>query len=324
MGIKTSCKHKRELYCLYKNSNDPLLKDHYKLYCRILSNVIREAKKRYFSKQVETSKNKMKTIWDITRLLTGMRTKNDDVHQLNTHGNTNFDSQTMPDFLNNYFLSITVKNHNVSGKIDNSADYLNSTRNGPYPDMKYQYTSAETEKIISSLKSKNSHGYENISVNILKSSSPYISLPLCHVCNKMLSTGIFPDRLKYAVVEPIFKNGDKIDVSNYRPISLLPAFSKVLERVLCVRMYQHLANNSVLADEQFGFRPKSSTMVAAFNLINEVLEALNSKKIVGGIFCELRKAFDSVDHDILLPKLEFYGVRGKFYELIKSYLNNRY
>ena len=290
-----------------------------------MSNVIREAKKRYFSKQVETSKNKMKTIWDITRLLTGVRTKYHDVHQLNTHDNTNFDSQTMPGFLNNYFLSIIGKNHNVSDKIDNSADYLNSTRNGPYPDMKYQNTStAEIEKIISSLKSKNSHGYENISVNILKSSSPYISLPLCHVCNKMLSTGIFPDRLKYAVVEPIFKNGDKIDVSNYRPISLLPAFSKVLERVLCVRMYQHLANNSILVDEQFGFRPKSSTMAAAFNLIHEVLDALNSKKIVGGIFCDMRKAFDSVDHDILLSKLEFCGVRGKFYELIKSYLTNRY
>ena len=137
MGIKTSCKHKRELYCLYKNSNDPLLKDHYKFYCRILSNIIKEAKKRYFSKEVETSKNKMKTIWDITRLLTGMRTKNDDVHQLNTHDNTIFDSQTMPDFLNNYFLSITGKNHNVSDKIDNLTDYLNSTRDGPYPDMKY-------------------------------------------------------------------------------------------------------------------------------------------------------------------------------------------
>jgi len=91
----------------------------------------------------------------------------------------------------------------------------------------------------------------------------------------MLSTGIFPDRLKYAVVKPIFKNGGKSDVSNYRPISLLPAFSKVLERVLYVRMYQHLANNSILVDEQFGFRPKSSTMAAAFNLINEVLDALN-------------------------------------------------
>ena len=87
--------------------------------------------------------------------------------------------------------------------------------------------------------------------------------------------GIFPDRLKYAIVKPLFKNGDKSDVSNYRPISLLPAFSKVLEKVTYVRIFQHFPNYSVLIDEQFGFRPKSSTMTAAYSLINEVLDALN-------------------------------------------------
>jgi len=92
MGIRTSCKHKRELYLLcknsndpFKNSNDPLLKNYYKLYCRILSNVIREAKNYYFSKQIENSKNKIKTVWGITRLLTGIRAKNEDAHHLNTH-----------------------------------------------------------------------------------------------------------------------------------------------------------------------------------------------------------------------------------------------
>ena len=171
---------------------------------------------------------------------------------------------------------------------DNFAAYLNPTCNEPYPNINYQYTSTkEIEQIISSLKSKNSHGYYDVFVNILKSSSPYISSPLCHICNKMLSTGIFPDRLKYAVVKPIFKNGDKSHVSNYRPISLLPAFSKVLEKVIYLRMYQHLVNNSILIKEQFGFRSKSSTTAAAYNLMNEVLDALNSKKLVGDIFCDL-------------------------------------
>jgi hypothetical protein len=241
-----------------------------------LSNVIREAKRYYFSKQIVNSNNKMQTIWDITRLLTGIRIRNDDVNQLNTHNNSNHDFQTMPDFINNFFLSITRKNHYVSDKNDNFAAYLNLTYNEPYPNMKYQYTSTkEIKKIISTLKSKNSHGYDDVSVNILKSSSPYISSPLSYICNKMLSTGIFPDRLKYAVVKPIFKNGDKSDVSNYRPISLLPAFSKVFEKVIYVRIFQHLSNNSILIDEQFGFRPKSSTMTAAYSLINEVLDALN-------------------------------------------------
>jgi hypothetical protein len=76
----------------------------------------------------------------------------------------------------------------------------------------------------------------------------------CHICNKVLSSGIFPIRLKYAVIKPIFKTGDRSDISNYRPISLLPSFSKVFEKVLYVRMYQYLINNNILVDEQFGFR----------------------------------------------------------------------
>ena len=107
------------------------------------------------------------------------------------------------------------------------------------------------------MKSKNSHGYDEISVNMLKFSSPYISSPLCHICNKMLSSGIFPERLKYAVVTPTLKNGDRSDMSNYRPISLLPAFSKMLEKVLYVWIYQYLINNNILIDKQFGFRPMS-------------------------------------------------------------------
>jgi hypothetical protein len=197
-----------------------------------LSNVIQEAKKYYFSKQIEKSNNKMKTTWDISRLLT---------------------FKTTPDFFKNYFLSITGKNYSAVNKNNNFADYQQLTHNKLFPNIKYQYTSTkEIEKIISSLKSNSSHGYDEISVNILKFSSPYISSPLspyissplspyissplCHICNKMFSTGIFSESLKYAVIKPIFKNGDRNNVSNYTPVSLLPAFSKVFEKVLCVRI----------------------------------------------------------------------------------------
>jgi len=98
---------------------------------------------------------------------------------------------------------------------------------------------------------------------------------LCHICNKVLSSGIFPTRLKDAVIKPVFKNGDRSDMSNYRPISLLPSFSKVFEKVLYVRLYQHLINNNLLVDEQFGFRTDSSTITATFNLMNEIIDALN-------------------------------------------------
>jgi hypothetical protein len=130
--------------------------------------------------------------------------------------------------------------------------------------------------------------------------------------------------LKYAEIIPLFKKGDKKDTSNYRLISLLTAFSKVFEKVIYVGLYKHLINHSVLVNEQFGFKATSSTAKATFNLINEILEALNSKKVVDGIFCDLEKAFDSVNYDILLCKLNFYGMRGPFHKLIKSYLINRY
>jgi hypothetical protein len=273
------CKHKRQLYLLCKNSNGPILKIYYKLYCKILSNVIREVKKHYYSKQIENSKNKMKTIWDITRTITGIKTKNEDIHQLNINGNINYNIQTIPDFFNNYFLSITGKNHSAFNKNNNSVDYLCLTCNKPFPNIKYQYTSTkEIKKIISSLKSRSSHGYDEISVNILKFSSPYISSQLYHICNKIFSSGIFPERLKYAVIKLVFISGDRSDVSNYRPISLLPTFSKVFKKVLYVRMHQHLINNNILVDEQFGFRTKSSTMAATFNLINEIIDAVNWKK----------------------------------------------
>jgi len=93
-----------------------------------------------------------------------------------------------------------------------------------------------------------------------------------------------------------------------------------MEKVIYVRLYQQLINHSVLVTEQFGFKAKSSTAKATFNLINEILEALNSKKVVGDIFCDLEKAFDGVNYDILLCKLNFYGIRGPFHKLIKSYL----
>jgi hypothetical protein len=156
----------------------------------------------------------MKTIWDTARTLTGTKTKYEDINQLNINGNINYNLQTIPDFFNNYFLSITGKNHSASNNNNNSVDYLRLTCNKLFPKIKYQYTSTkEIEKIISSLKSKNSHGYDEISVNILKFSSPYISSPLCHIYNKILSSGIFPERLKYAVIKPVLKSGDRSDVS---------------------------------------------------------------------------------------------------------------
>jgi len=161
----------------------------------------------------------------------------------------------------------------------------------------------DVDKIIISLKPKNSAGYDGISTRLLKISSAFIISRLTYISNKSISLGVFPDRLKYAVVKPSFKKGDKNNISDYRPISLLSSFSKVFEKAMYNQLQEHLNKFSILAEEHFGFRNDSSTNKAIYKLISETLLALNNKISIGGIFFDLEKAFNCLNYDILISKL---------------------
>jgi hypothetical protein len=113
-------------------------------------------------------------------------------------------------------------------------------------------------------------------------------------------------------------------MANYRLISLLTSFSKVFERIIYYRLLQHIETNNILATEQFGFKPGASPEKACFRLTAEILKSLNTRRMAGGIFCDLHKAFDCVDHSILLEKVKFYGINGTALKLITSYLEGRY
>jgi len=130
--------------------------------------------------------------------------------------------------------------------------------------------------------------------------------------------------MKVSIVKPVYKKGNKMNQTNYRPISLLTSFSKVLEKALYNRITEHLNTHNLLVGKQFGFRKGTATEDAIFKLTNEILKALNNKTLAGCIFCNLEKAFDSVSQDILLSKSSCYGISGKAKSLLKSYLQNRY
>ena len=157
----------------------------------------------------------------------------------------------------------------------------------------------------------------------MKSIIPGIIDPLVHIFNLSLSNGQVPDIMKIAKVIPLFKKGDKLDLNNYRPISLLSSLSKVLEKIIFKRTIKFLVIHSIISDSQFGFRKYHSTTHALLSFVNKVAHALDSSSHMVGIFLDYSKAFDTINHDILLYKLSRYGIRGKALEWFRSYLSNR-
>ena len=155
-------------------------------------------------------------------------------------------------------------------------DYWSSHKN---PLIKLYYTTThEINKIIHSLKCKDSYGYDEISTKIIKLSAAYILFPLTYTFNKILSTGTFPDRLQFSEARPLFKNGSTTEFSNYRPIALLPSFSRIIEKIIYKRLYRYFTEHNILLNEQFGFRENLSTDKATYSLLNSVLLSLDKKK----------------------------------------------
>ena len=147
--------------------------------------------------------------------------------------------------------------------------------------------------------------------------------PLHHIFNLSISNGVVPSQLKIAKIVPIFKSGLKTNIDNYRPISLLSTFSKILEKIIATRLTIFLNNNNILSSWQFGFRSKHSTIHPMIHLMNFVADSSNRKKHTIAIFCDLKKAFDTCNHIILLDKLRKFGVTNLELEWFRSYLSER-
>ena len=181
----------------------------------------------------------------------------------------------------------------------------------------------EVARIIDNMKNVGA-GVDNINGKLFKIAYRAIIHHLVHFINCCLRAGVFPKGLKTAVVKPIFKSGEKTDMNNYRPISILPYISKVFEKIIHHRMMEHVTQNDILCCNQFGFRKGHSTYMPLLFLQEKITRGFESSKVTCGIYLDFKRAFDTVEHSILLNKLSAYGFSGTFLKLIKSYLSDRY
>ena len=180
----------------------------------------------------------------------------------------------------------------------------------------------EVLKIIHALPNKGT-GPASIPLNMLKTVADLIVTPLCHIINISFNTGVFPEILKIAKIIPKHKGGSTLDLNNYRPISLLSIFDKIIEKIMHNQLYAFLEFHKILYENQFGFRKNNSTTYALLELTERIRHSIDNGYFGCGIFIDLRKAFDTVNHKILLSKLEHYGIRDNLLKWFDSYLKGR-
>ena len=228
-------------------------------------------------------------------------------------------SEDIANALNGFYVNIGKRlANNIQESNVNYREYLNEHQNNTF-------FLVPLKKVIRSIDQSKAAGYDSIPARLLVHAVDYICEPLTHICNLSITTGIFPKDLKIARVIPIYKKGIKTSPGNYRPISILPVISKVFEKKLVnARLMKFIESNHILSEHQYGFRHGYSTKLSLINLTNQITKLTDEGRVTDGIFIDFAKAFDTIDHTILLNKMCHYGVRGQPLDWFKSYLNNIY
>ena len=326
-GIQKSICIRNQLHKKFIKEKNPrtktLIENQYKKYRNLITKLCRQSKKNYFSLFFQKNSKSIRKMWEgINSIISLKNTKSKIPSSIFVNNKISSHTYTIANEFNSYFSSIAESIRQKSTHASKSFKSFLSNSND-----KSMFINPTDEKeiicCISSLKENKGSGPYSIPFRILQLLKHDIAKPLAKIINLSFSTGVFPTKLKMAKVIPIFKKDSPLHCSNYRPISLLSNIDKIIEKLMYSRLIQFLNKFKCLFTRQFGFRKNYSTNHTLINITEIIRNALDSGQFACGVFIDFEKAFDTVDHEILLAKLSHYGIRGLANSWLRSYLTLR-
>lgn len=300
------------------NEYNKIIYIRYRNYC---NKIIKQSKRNYERQLLSLSVKNSKLLWRNIKNITYTNNSNSpNVELLNLKSHPSASAN----FANNYFANI---GKHLAEKITNTQLFLNSDMGShhtqPNSFVLLRTDQNEVHDILMSLRSDSAPGWDDIQTGFLKMANVEVVPVITHLANLCFNKGVFPSSLKRAIITPVYKSGDRDEISNYRPISVLSVITKIIEKLLNTRLIKYLDRFDILSPFQFGFRQGKSTEDAVTALTSEIVEHLDSKKKCISVFLDLKKAFDTVSVPILIYKLQKIGLRGIPLALFRDYLSNR-